>query len=248
MQLMHYLTLLLLQGVSFGVADGVGGWIDQGVDPSLFAQALMYHAHRYSKTAWAGEAETDPTQEYAEREAVDGWELTPVQCLQLAYDAVMRERGVLAGSSHRFIHSVLDWLKISSHRIKYRLYPQPECILGSPSSSKVRAFSHCPFVSILVLTVSSLGDSGFVVIRSSQVIHTQHPQTHFFNCPRSVSVLKKSLSSNFSLIGLLAQATNKGASYGEESPQYTIYQRLSIRCRHLRDKTPRRRSGHRIRS
>ena len=88
--------------MSFGVADGVGGWIEQGVDPSLFAQALMYHAHRYSKSAWAGEAEIDPTQEYEEREAVEGWELRPVQCLQLAYDAVMQEKAVLAGMFNFF--------------------------------------------------------------------------------------------------------------------------------------------------
>lgn len=76
----------------------MGGWIEQNVDPSLFAQALMYHAHRYSKAAWAGEAEIDPTQDYEEREAVEGWELLPVQCLRLAYDAVMQEKAVLAGA------------------------------------------------------------------------------------------------------------------------------------------------------
>ncbi|PCH38203.1 hypothetical protein WOLCODRAFT_130753 [Wolfiporia cocos MD-104 SS10] len=86
-------------GISFGVADGVGGWVDSGVDPSLFSQALMYHAHRYSKTAWAGEPETDPTQDYDEREQVDGWEVTPAECLELAYGGVLRERYVQAGSS-----------------------------------------------------------------------------------------------------------------------------------------------------
>ncbi|EED84184.1 predicted protein [Postia placenta Mad-698-R] len=84
-------------GVSFGVADGVGGWIDSGVDPSLFSQALMYHARRYAMTAWAGEPETDPTQDYEERERVDGWEITPAECLELAYGGVLRERTVLAG-------------------------------------------------------------------------------------------------------------------------------------------------------
>lgn len=94
---------LLLQGVSLGVADGVGGWTESGVDPSLFSQALMYHAHRYSKVAWPGEPEVDPTQEYEEREQVEGWELTPLECLESAYGGVLRERNVLAGehSSNR---------------------------------------------------------------------------------------------------------------------------------------------------
>ncbi|KDQ60840.1 hypothetical protein JAAARDRAFT_190980 [Jaapia argillacea MUCL 33604] len=86
-------------GVSLGVADGVGGWVESGVDPSLYSQALMYHAHRYSKHAWAGEPEIDPTQDYEEREQVEGWEMTPRECLELAHDAVLRERVVEAGSS-----------------------------------------------------------------------------------------------------------------------------------------------------
>jgi len=86
-------------GVSFGVADGVGGWVDNGVDPSLFSQALMYHAHRYSRNAWPGEPEIDPTLDYEEREQIEGWEMTPHECLDLAYGGVLREKFVQAGSS-----------------------------------------------------------------------------------------------------------------------------------------------------
>ncbi|KAJ3483998.1 hypothetical protein NLI96_g5929 [Meripilus lineatus] len=86
-------------GISLGVADGVGGWVESGVDPSVFSQALMYHAHRYSKLAWVGEPEIDPTQEYEEREEVEGWELKPEECLELALGGVLRERQVVAGSS-----------------------------------------------------------------------------------------------------------------------------------------------------
>ena len=50
-----------LQGVSLGIADGVGGWVESGVDPSLFSQSLMYHAHRYAQSGWPGEPEIDPT-------------------------------------------------------------------------------------------------------------------------------------------------------------------------------------------
>lgn len=93
-------------GVSFGVADGVGGWTDSGVDPSLFSQALMYHAHRYSRNAWAGEPEIDPTMDYEEREQIEGWEMTPYECLDLAYGGVLRERFVQAGSSTACIISL----------------------------------------------------------------------------------------------------------------------------------------------
>lgn len=85
--------------MSLGVADGVGGWVDSGVDPSLFSQALMYHAHRYSRGSWAGEPEIDPTLEYEKREETEGWELTPQQCLDMAYGGVLRERFVEAGEN-----------------------------------------------------------------------------------------------------------------------------------------------------
>lgn len=57
----------------------------------------MFHAHRYTRAAWAGEPEIDPTLEYEEREEVEGWELTPKECLDLAYGGVLRERMVEAG-------------------------------------------------------------------------------------------------------------------------------------------------------
>ncbi|KAJ7708682.1 phosphatase 2C-like domain-containing protein [Mycena rosella] len=88
-----------VNGVCLGVADGVTGWLESGVDPALFSQALMYHAHRYSRSAWAGEPEVDPALDYAEREQVEGWELTPYECMDLAYGGVLREKRVEAGSS-----------------------------------------------------------------------------------------------------------------------------------------------------
>ena len=92
------ILFLAFEGVSFGVADGVGGWVDSGVDPSLFSQSLMYHAHRYSRNAWAGEPEIDPTMDYEEREQIEGWEMTPYECLDLAYGGVLREKFVQAGA------------------------------------------------------------------------------------------------------------------------------------------------------
>ncbi|KZT68118.1 protein serine/threonine phosphatase 2C [Daedalea quercina L-15889] len=140
-------------GVSFGVADGVGGWVDSGVDPSLFSQALMYHSHRYSKAAWAGEPETDPIQDLEEKVQVEGWEMSPAECLELAYGGVLRERDVRAGSS-------------------------TACLLTLNAASGV-------------LRGANLGDSGFLIFRSSNVIYQQRPQQHFFNCPKQLSKLPK---------------------------------------------------------
>lgn len=59
----------------------------------------MYHAHRYSRNAWAGEPEIDPTMDYEEREQIEGWEMTPYECLDLAYGGVLREKYVQAGEN-----------------------------------------------------------------------------------------------------------------------------------------------------
>ncbi|KAL4067619.1 phosphatase 2C-like domain-containing protein [Scleroderma citrinum] len=138
-------------GVALGVADGVGGWVDSGVDPSLFAQSLMYHAHRYSRDSWAGEPETDPTQDQGDHTRVEGLELTPYQCLDFAYHDVLRDKLVKAGSS-------------------------TACLISLNSTSGV-------------LRAANLGDSGFMIIRSSSVIHKQPTQTHFFNCPFQITKL-----------------------------------------------------------
>ncbi|KAF5373902.1 hypothetical protein D9758_000574 [Tetrapyrgos nigripes] len=156
----YYLSHCILQGIAFGVADGVGGWVDSGVDPSLFSQLLMYHAHRYCRAAWAGEPEIDPTMDYEEREQVEGWELTPYSCLDLAYGGVLRERRVPAGSS-------------------------TACILSLNASSGL-------------LRAANLGDSGFSIVRSSNVIYKQPSQTHFFNCPKQLTKLPAGSGRKFS--------------------------------------------------
>lgn len=140
-------------GVSFGVADGVGAWVQSGIDPALFSQALCYHAHRYSKNAWAGEPETEPGEFYDE--PVEGWELTPQECIELSHGGVLRERIVEAGSSTM-------------------------CVLNLNARTGI-------------LRAANLGDSGFAVLRSSNVVYTQPPQTHFFNCPFQLAKLPSAL-------------------------------------------------------
>lgn len=101
-----------------------------GVDPAMFSQALMYHASRYSKDSWAGEPETDPTLD-EEDHTVEGWELSPQQCLDLAYGGVMRERSVLCGAS-----LFLSTLEVKMGRLTVELVgSSTACIMSLNSSS-----------------------------------------------------------------------------------------------------------------
>lgn len=145
-------------GLSVGVADGVGGWEDM-TNPALFSQALMYHCHRYAGRGWAGEPETDPTQGYEERETIEGWEMTPAQCLENAHTAVLREKGVVAGSSTA---TVLNF---------------------NASSGLLRTLN--------------LGDSGFIIVRSSNIIYESVYQTHYFNCPMQISKIPPNFEGPF---------------------------------------------------
>ncbi|SJX60148.1 related to PTC7-type 2C protein phosphatase [Sporisorium reilianum f. sp. reilianum] len=65
--------------VAIGVADGVGGWTENGIDPSLFSQALMFYA---SRSAAKPEEAAAPNRILAE-----------------AFEHVLKEPLVVAGSA-----------------------------------------------------------------------------------------------------------------------------------------------------
>ncbi|KAJ9121694.1 hypothetical protein QFC22_002314 [Naganishia vaughanmartiniae] len=67
-----------LQKTVIGVSDGVGGWAASGHDPSLFSQALMWHAYKQS--------ERNPS-------------ASVLKLLTNAYDGVMKEENVPCGSA-----------------------------------------------------------------------------------------------------------------------------------------------------
>ena len=67
-------------GVVCGVADGVGGWEESGVDPAFFAQSLMFYCR-----------------EEVRRNSGDSLK-SPREILREGYDGVLQEDGVLAGT------------------------------------------------------------------------------------------------------------------------------------------------------
>lgn len=66
----------MLQKTILGLSDGVGGWASEGVDPSLFSQALMWHAYKQS--------DRNPS-------------ASMQKILRSAYEGVMREDAVPCG-------------------------------------------------------------------------------------------------------------------------------------------------------
>ncbi|KAJ7046777.1 protein serine/threonine phosphatase 2C [Mycena alexandri] len=86
-------------GVALGVADGVGGWIESGIDSSMFSQALMYYADQRFRNGWAGEPENDPTVKTTSTAIPEGIEMSPSHVMGLAHDALLADTTVDAGSS-----------------------------------------------------------------------------------------------------------------------------------------------------
>ncbi|RTE68812.1 hypothetical protein BHE90_016805 [Fusarium euwallaceae] len=69
--------------VAFGVADGVGGWVDSGVDPADFSHGFCDHM---AVAAHEHKADSDPP-------------LTARKLMQKGYDAICEDRSLRAGGS-----------------------------------------------------------------------------------------------------------------------------------------------------
>ncbi|KAI6824656.1 protein serine/threonine phosphatase 2C [Hortaea werneckii] len=83
--------------VAFGVADGVGGWQDSGVDPSDFSHGLC---GLMAGTAKTYEGLSLSQEEQEEQEKDDGGRrrnVRPRELLQVAYDAVIGNPRIVAG-------------------------------------------------------------------------------------------------------------------------------------------------------
>lgn len=79
--------------MAVGIADGVGGWGDSGINSALFATALMYYGARLSEQTVAGE----PDVAESESESPGSKELPPKECLRSAYESVLLDKLIEAG-------------------------------------------------------------------------------------------------------------------------------------------------------
>ncbi|KAI9709309.1 MAG: hypothetical protein M1820_003429 [Bogoriella megaspora] len=70
--------------VAFGVADGVGGWVDSGIDPADFAHSLCNYM-RKSATGYPNGFKEQP--------------IRPKDILQIGYSRVMKDDTVIGGGS-----------------------------------------------------------------------------------------------------------------------------------------------------
>lgn len=188
--------------VLYGVADGVGGWSENGIDPALFSQSLMYHSADYAENFFACPERMEvedfehkssssssstitplsspPTSPGHSDQASKAEPGTPLDILQYAYQKTLEQAEVPAGSA-------------------------TACIISFDASKGI-------------IRTANLGDSGFIVLRPASpsheesgsdlppeatgmpIVHYQSkPQTHGFNTPLQLSKLPPEFQSEGSI-------------------------------------------------
>ena len=159
--------------VAFGVADGVGGWQDQGVDPSDFSHGLCGFM--------AGTAHLHG----AEGEETEGkGAIRPRDLMQTAYNAVMGNPRIVAGGCTASL-GVLD----GQGELEVAKYVPH---LHSSTKSNPPIDNSHP---------NSLGDSGLLIISPGKITFRSPPQTHAFNTPYQMSKLPAKLQAQHAIFG-----------------------------------------------
>ncbi|KAF9934200.1 Protein phosphatase PTC7 [Linnemannia zychae] len=129
--------------VALGVADGVGGWSEVGVDPALFSWALMDNAEAVARLTDVDQAGVDAkdTSQSTKKIPLDAQTI-----LDGAYSELVQSGKVEAGSSTACILSlckVTGTLRASNlGDSAYLLIRDNKCIYESPSQQH---FWNCPY-------------------------------------------------------------------------------------------------------
>ncbi|SCV69420.1 BQ2448_2440 [Microbotryum intermedium] len=158
-----------------GVADGVGGWVDSGVDPSFFAQTLMW---------------------LCRQEVVKNGNTDPLKVIQNAYAAILKEKGVRAGKENGSSTACVLSFDAESGNLK-------AANLGDSIFLILRrkpASSPTPAPTIDSSSSTSTPDAPLHLTHS--VVHMQAAQTHFFNAPRQLAKMPKGSNKQGALIDM----------------------------------------------
>ncbi|KAF9363299.1 hypothetical protein BGX34_004434 [Mortierella sp. NVP85] len=131
--------------VALGVADGVGGWAEMGVDPSLFSWALMNNAENIARLTDRAEQQNDTSARNLAASSESNI-LDAQSILDGAYNELVQSGTVEAGSSTACILSLCKLtgtLRASSlGDSAFLLIRDNKCIYESPSQQH---FWNCPY-------------------------------------------------------------------------------------------------------
>lgn len=195
-------------GVTVGVADGVGGWAEQGIDAGEYARTLMEHVRAAAEHASAGGAVEKALKADAQRAAgeekrdsadVDGSSGDSSTGAKEGFSVSARGRsGVGSSNGGRSVgrgrgleDAGCDPLSliIAAHRRTRILGSSTACVLslapdfGAPGGCASDGGAGGDGGLAYKLTAANLGDSGFLVVRDGKLIFKSPSQQHGFNFP-----------------------------------------------------------------
>ncbi|KAF9092543.1 Protein phosphatase PTC7 [Mortierella sp. AD031] len=159
--------------VALGVADGVGGWSEVGVDPALFSWALMDNAEAVARLTDVAQSGIDSKDSHASSGA-SKIPLDAQTILDGAYSELVQSGKVEAGSSTACILSlckVTGTLRASNlGDSAYLLIRDNKCIYESPSQQH---FWNCPY-QLTVLPPNYPGAGQHVMDMPKDAAQTTH--------------------------------------------------------------------------
>eukprot|EP00271_Cylindrocystis_brebissonii_P004755 TRINITY_DN16597_c0_g1_i1.p1 TRINITY_DN16597_c0_g1~~TRINITY_DN16597_c0_g1_i1.p1 ORF type:complete len:528 (+),score=72.50 TRINITY_DN16597_c0_g1_i1:164-1747(+) len=159
----HFIASADLSAV--GVADGVGGWADVGVDAGLYARELM----RQSVKALMDELQAPSTASGSQSEAKSGAAGPADLSAEVPkHTSSLNANRAAAGLPSLFLTDLPKRVLVRAHAATRCQGSATACILVLADNKLVAA---------------NLGDSGFVVIRNGKTIFKSPPQQHDFNFP-----------------------------------------------------------------
>ncbi|EFN54891.1 hypothetical protein CHLNCDRAFT_135009 [Chlorella variabilis] len=155
-----------LGGGAAGIADGVGGWQESGINPADYSKSFMATARQYLEECASLYPEVLSSGEWrAQQEqqaAADG----AAAAAEPAPTAAASSLASVGGGEPRTAVEALD----AAHRSTRLPGSATACVLRLDGRTGE-------------LDAANLGDSGFLVIRDGQ-LHFQSPaMQHFFDCP-----------------------------------------------------------------
>lgn len=146
--------------ICLGVADGVGGWRNYGIDPSLFSSALMENCKNLIEQGLLN----DPS---------------PIEIMKEGYHEIFENKEPLFGMVKQLVKNFQNDFEfliiINFHDVSYLSGSTTACIAVLDKKNSL-------------LHSANLGDSGFLVIRKQSVIHSSMGQQHYFNTPYQLAI------------------------------------------------------------
>ncbi|GBF90533.1 serine threonine phosphatase [Raphidocelis subcapitata] len=176
-------------GGALGVADGVGGWAESGVNPAQYSRTLMRVTCAYIEGA-EGEALARAAADGARAQGADN---SLFGLASGGYDAAPAAAAAAAGGEEGYAYAFNNGAAsgaplAAAPPVAPRARADPRAALDA-AHRRTRCAGSATAVVLQLdaakrrLVAANLGDSGFLVARGGAVLARSKPLQHFFDCP-----------------------------------------------------------------